>query len=206
MPTPSGARQAPFPFPATETATMLLPLERCRIGLERLLEAFTVCLLLALTLIVLGAVTFRMVGSSIPWYDEVASVGLAWLSFYGANLAALKRAHMGFPGLVAKAPVLLRAPLFIVSEIIVIGFFAVIAFYGYRVLDVLAWDTLVALPAIHLDVTQSVIPISAALFILCELLSLPMAWRKMRSGVNTEQEEIEAAIQQAENDLKEHRA
>ena len=63
-----------------------------------------------------------------------------------------------------------------------------------------------ALPAIHLNVTQSVIPISAVLFIICELLSLPMAWRKMRSGVNSEKEEIEAAIRQAEDDLKEHRA
>lgn len=184
----------------------MLLLDRCRLGLERLLEAFTVALLLALTAIVLGAVIFRTVGSSIPWYDEVASVGLAWLSFYGANLAALKRAHMGFPGLVAKAPPPVRTTLFLFSEVIVIGFFLVVGFYGYRVLDVLAWDTLVALPAVHLNVTQSVIPISAALFILCELLSLPMAWRKMRSGVNSEEEEIEAAIRQAEDDLKEHRA
>ena len=181
-------------------------LDRCRLALERLLEVVTVSLLLLLTTIVLGAVLFRMVGSSIPWYDEVASVGLAWLSFYGANLAALKRAHMGFPGLIAKAPPVLRILLFLVSELIVIGFFLVIAFYGYRVLDVLAWDTLVALPAIHLNLTQSVIPISAVLFIICELLSLPMAWRKMRSGVNSEKEEIEAAIRQAEDDLKEHRA
>lgn len=205
MSTPSGAHGAPYPFPTAETATMPL-LDRSRLGLERLLEVFTVALLLTLTTLVLGAVAFRTMGSSIPWYDEVASVGLAWLSFYGANLAALKRAHMGFPGLVAKAPGVLRTILFIASEAIVIGFFMVIAVYGYRVLEVLAWDTLVALPSIHLDVTQSVIPISAGLFILCELLSLPMAWRKMRSGVNNEKEEIEAAIRQAEDDLKEHRA
>ncbi|CBV40919.1 TRAP transporter small transmembrane protein [Halomonas elongata DSM 2581] len=201
----SGAQEAPSP-PRIEGSSAMTLLERCRLGLERLLEVFTVTLLLALTIIVLGAVAFRTLGSSIPWYDEVASVGLAWLSFYGANLAALKRAHMGFPGLVAKAPMPLRTILFLSSEVIVVGFFLVVGFYGYRVLEVLAWDTLVALPSVHLDVTQSVIPISAALFILCELLSLPMAWRKMRSGVNGEEEEIEAAIRQAEDDLKEHRA
>ena len=205
MTTSPGAQRAPSPSVSAEVAAMPL-LDRCRLALERLLEVVTVSLLLLLTTIVLGAVLFRMVGSSIPWYDEVASVGLAWLSFYGANLAALKRAHMGFPGLIAKAPPVLRILLFLVSELIVIGFFLVIAFYGYRVLDVLAWDTLVALPAIHLNLTQSVIPISAVLFIICELLSLPMAWRKMRSGVNSEKEEIEAAIRQAEDDLKEHRA
>ncbi|MDR5860060.1 TRAP transporter small permease subunit [Halomonas eurihalina] len=181
-------------------------LARVNLLLERLLEVLTVFLLLALTAIVIAAVGFRMVGNSFSWYDEVASIGLAWLSFYGANLAALKRSHMGFPGLVSRAPAALRATLFILSEVIVIGFFLVIAYYGYRVLDILAWDNLVTLPSIGLDVTQSVIPISAVLFILCELLSMPMAWRKMRSGVNSEEEEIEAAIRQAEDDLKEQRA
>ncbi|MDN3522150.1 TRAP transporter small permease [Halomonas ramblicola] len=200
-----GAVEAPFPTRSQEVHTMSL-LARVNLLLERLLEVLTVFLLLALTTIVIAAVGFRMVGNSFSWYDEVASIGLAWLSFYGANLAALKRTHMGFPGLVSHAPAALRATLFILSEVIVIGFFLVIAYYGYRVLDILAWDSLVTLPWIGLDVTQSVIPISAVLFILCELLSLPMAWRKMRSGVHSEKEEIEAAIRQAEEDLKEHRA
>lgn len=201
----SGAVEAPFPTRSQEVHAMS-SLARVNLLLERLLEVLTVFLLLALTTIVIAAVGFRMVGNSFSWYDEVASIGLAWLSFYGANLAALKRTHMGFPGLVSRAPAALRATLFILSEVIVIGFFLVIAYYGYLVLDILAWDSLVSLPWIGLDVTQSVIPISAVLFILCELLSMPMAWRKMRGGVNSESEEIEAAIRQAEEDLKEHRA
>ena len=103
------------------------PLKILRKGFEYLLEGFTVALLLGLTVIVLSAVLLRMLGSSFTWYDEVASIGLAWLSFYGASLAALKRAHMGFPGIVSKAPGPLRSVLFILSELIVIGFFAVIA-------------------------------------------------------------------------------
>ncbi|MEL7966069.1 TRAP transporter small permease subunit [Vreelandella neptunia] len=181
-------------------------LARVNLLLERLLEVLTVFLLLALTTIVIAAVGFRMMGNSFSWYDEVASIGLAWLSFYGANLAAMKRSHMGFPGLVSRAPTSIRATLFIVSEVIVISFFLIIAYYGYQVLEILAWDSLVTLPTIGLNITQSVIPISAVLFILCELLSMPMAWRKMHSGLNSESEEIEAAIRQAEEDLKEHRA
>jgi TRAP-type C4-dicarboxylate transport system permease small subunit len=177
-------------------------IERMRAILEKLLEVFTVFLLLALTCIVLVAVTFRTFGNSLIWYDEIASIGLAWLSFYGANLAAIKRAHMGFPGLVSNAPGPLRIGLFVFSEVIVIGFFAIIAYYGYQVFEILAWDNLVSLPSINLTFTQSVIPISAALFILCELLSLPIAWQKMRSGVDSEHEAIEEAIRIAEEDLK----
>ncbi|TFH85419.1 TRAP transporter small permease subunit [Billgrantia azerbaijanica] len=201
----SGAVEAPFHSRLQEIHAMSL-LARANLLLERLLEVLTVFLLLALTTIVIAAVGFRMVGNSFSWYDEVASVGLAWLSFYGANLAALKRTHMGFPGLVSNAPAAIRTTLFILSEAIVVGFFLVVAYYGYLVLEILAWDSLVSLPWIGLDFTQSVIPISAALFILCELLSMPMAWNKMRSGVNSESEEIKAAIRQAEEDLKEHRA
>ncbi|WP_324768940.1 TRAP transporter small permease [Pokkaliibacter plantistimulans] len=182
------------------------PLKILRKGFEYLLEGFTVALLLGLTVIVLSAVLLRMLGSSFTWYDEVASIGLAWLSFYGASLAALKRAHMGFPGIVSKAPEPLRSVLFILSELIVIGFFAVIAKFGYDVLDVLAWDNLVSLPWISLSFTQSVIPVSAGLFILCELLSMPDAWRKMRQGVDSEHEAIEEAIRLAEEGLAQHQA
>ena len=37
------------------------------------------------------------VGQSLTWYDEVASHLLAWLTFYGAALASVKRAHIGCP-------------------------------------------------------------------------------------------------------------
>jgi hypothetical protein len=48
------------------------------------------------------------------------------------------------------------------------------------VLVVLAGDTLVSLPDVSVQLTQSVIPIGACLFILCEALSLPDHWRALR--------------------------
>lgn len=205
----SHAAKATFPTDGGEglaATTSMTALDKVNRVVERSLEVFTVSLLLALTLIVLVAVALRTFGGSLPWYDEVASINLAWLSFYGACLAALKRSHMGFPGLIAKAPMVLRSSLFILSELIVVGFFAIVGWYGYQVLEVLAWDALIALPSIGLNITQSVIPLSAALFIVCELLSLPGAWRKMCAGINSEEEEIAEAIRLAEEDLKEHRS
>ena len=61
------------------------------------------------------------------------------------------------------------------------------------------------LPASHLPSVR-VHAASPALFILCELLSLPHAWRKRCAGVNSEEEEIAEAIRLAEQDLKEHRS
>jgi Tripartite ATP-independent periplasmic transporters, DctQ component len=39
-------------------------------------------------------------GAALAWYDELASIGLVWLTFYGSALAALKGAHIGVAGLV----------------------------------------------------------------------------------------------------------
>ena len=47
-------------------------------------------------------VVFRTLGASLVWYDEVASVLLAWLTFYGSALASVKRAHIGCPELVER--------------------------------------------------------------------------------------------------------
>src|SRR3546814_1212581 len=65
----------------------------------------------------------------------------------------------------------------IVGEALVIGFFALMAWAGMEVLTVLEGMSLVSLTWVPIQLTQSVIPIGAALFILCELVSLPGYWR-----------------------------
>ena len=142
-----------------------------RAKFERLLESIVLILLGSLAALVVVAVLFRKAGASIVWYDEVASVLLAWLTYYCASLAALKRAHIGFPKLVLAAPLRLRRVLYAVREITVIGFFAIVAWAGWQVLIVLEGTYLVSLPWVPTQLTQSVIPIGAVLFIVAELLS-----------------------------------
>jgi TRAP-type transport system small permease protein len=55
----------------------------------------------------------------------------------------------------------------------VIAFFILLGWVGYSVLEILAYDDLVSLPGVSVAYAQSVIPISAALFIVAELLVLP---------------------------------
>ena len=151
--------------------------QRASRGLERLLEVWVVGLIVALTVVVVVAVVYRKLGNSLAWYDEVASIMLAWLTYYGACLAALKRAHIGFDGIIRAVPKAWRMVFVAISEVCVIAFFATLAWTGWVVMLVLEGDTLVSLPEISVQFTQSVIPISAALFIVCELLSLPSYWR-----------------------------
>ncbi len=145
---------------------------------ERLLETITILLLLSLATVVVLGVVYRWSGEALSWYDEVASVQLAWLTYYGAALAALKRAHIGVPGVIAAVPTAWRMPLVIVAEATIIGFFLVLAWYGYIVLLILEGDTLISLPEVSTQLTQSVIPIGAVLFVIAELLNLPQIWRE----------------------------
>lgn len=145
---------------------------------ERLLETITVLLIISLATVVVLGVIYRWAGESLSWYDEVASVQLAWLTYYGAALAALKRAHIGVPGLIAVVPTLYRVPLVLLAECIIIGFFLMLAWNGYLVLVILEGDTLISLPWVGTQLTQSVIPIGAILFVIAEILNLPQIWRE----------------------------
>lgn len=147
-------------------------------GLEKLLENLIVVLMILLAAVVISGFLFRKFGSPLTWYDEAAPIVLAWLTYYGACLAALKQAHIGFPKLVAKAPPRLRLVLLAVRAVCVVGFFALAAWAGWRVLGVLDGVYLVSLEWVPVTLTRSVIPLSAVLFILAELLVLAEDWRR----------------------------
>ena len=121
---------------------------RVRRVFERLLEGIVIALMVVLSVEVLLGVLFRSIGHSLVWYDEVASILLAWLTYYGAALAALKRAHIGFPGLVRGLPTRWRVPATVFTEACVVGFFALLAWVGVRVIEVLAGDRLVGIIAL----------------------------------------------------------
>ena len=139
--------------------------------LEKFLESFVVLLMASLAVVVVAGFLFRKFGSPLVWYDELAPILLAWLTYYAACLAALRRAHIGFPKLVASAPPAVRLPLRIFREICVVGFFAIAAWAGWKVLGVLDGVYLVSLEWLPARVTQSVIPISSVLFIVAELIA-----------------------------------
>lgn len=147
------------------------------------LEGIVLLLMAALAIVVVLGVGFRKFGAALVWYDEVASILLAWLTYYGAALAALDRRHIGVPTLVDALPVRLRVPVLLLSEGIVLAFFAVIAWAGVRVLQVLAGDTMISLPWVPTAFTQSVVPIGAVLFIAARLMSFPRLIERARKGL-----------------------
>lgn len=135
-------------------------------------------LISALALLVLLGVVFRKAGYALVWYDEVAAILLAWLTFYGAALAALHRAHIGFPRLVQNLRGKSRWGVMFLREFFVVGFFVLVAWTGTRLMAVLTDTYLVSLPWMPARLVYSAIPVGAVLFIIAELLAAWELWQR----------------------------
>lgn len=161
---------------------------------DRILEVIAALLMAALTIIIVLGFMFRAFGLSLVWYDEVASIGLCWLTYYGSALAALRGAHIGFPGIVNAFPPGLRVVAAVFAELVVLAFFGILTVTGLEVLDILQGSTLVSIPEVSLVVTQSVIPITAVLIIIAELLRFPEVLADAR-GAGFEDHELKEALE-----------
>jgi TRAP-type C4-dicarboxylate transport system permease small subunit len=129
--------------------------------------------MVALAAEVTAGVIFRYAGHSLVWYDEVATVLLAWVTFYGSALAVLKHAHIGVPEVVRMLPRNPRVAVALLAQACILAFFVVLAWAGFSVLEILATDNMVSLPQFNAAHTNSVIPISAVLFIIGQILVFP---------------------------------
>jgi TRAP-type C4-dicarboxylate transport system permease small subunit len=149
---------------------------------DRMLETIAVILMIGVTTIVTMGVVYRWVGESLVWYDELASISLCWLTYYAGALAALRGAHIGFAGFVNSLSAQWRVAATVFSSAVTIFFFGVLAVMGTLVVQILKGDTLVSIPELSLQVTQSVIPIASVLFVIAELLRLPELVSEARRG------------------------
>lgn len=136
------------------------------------LERLVILLMVVLAAEVVLGVLMRAIGRPLVWYDEIASVLLAWLTFYGSALASARRAHIGCPELVDQLSAAARRMFALASQLLVIAFFALVGWVGAVILPVLADEMLVSVPWLSAAIVQSVIPVSAALILVAELLNL----------------------------------
>lgn len=156
----------------TGEAPLVASLRRFRARYGLFLEVVVGTLMVILATEVTIGVVFRTIGQSLSWYDELASVLLAWLTFYGSALASVKRSHIGCPEVVEQMPWNARRILGIFTQLLVIGFFALLGWVGAEILPVLHGESMVSLDWVPMSVVQSVIPVSAALIVVAEVTHL----------------------------------
>jgi TRAP-type C4-dicarboxylate transport system permease small subunit len=170
-------------------------------GLDLVLQVATISMIVVLACVVLLGVAFRYTGNSLIWYDEVASVLLAWITFTGASLAVLRNAHLGFNGLLFGLPLPARRVLFWIVEALFLGAFAIVAWAGWTILGIFGNETMTTLRFVPRTVVQGILPVATATMILARLLTLPGRLDDMRRGRDPETAEIEHEIARAEAEL-----
>lgn len=146
--------------------------ERFRAVYGLVLEWVVMALVVAMAVEVTVGVAFRAFGSSLVWYDEVASHLLAWLTFYGSALASVRRAHIGCPEVVERMPAGARRAMAVLAQLVVVAFFALLAWMGLAIMPALTGETLVSLSWVPMNAVQSALPIAAALVVVAELTHL----------------------------------
>ena len=161
-----------------------------RRGYERVLEWICIALMAALAVEVTAGVVFRYSGYALVWYDEVATILLAWVTYYGSALAVLKHGHMGVPEIVRMLPRGPRVAVTALAQACTAAFFVLLAWTGYSILEILGTDRLVSLPDVPVAWVNSVIPITAVLFLIAQALVLPEAMREARLGRIGKAEEL----------------
>ena len=147
-------------------------LEKFKQGYDIFLQYTMFVMMIALATTVVVGVGYRWSGNALVWYDEVASVQLAWLTYYGSAYAALKGAHIGVPSILKSFPIPMRKVFFIVSKIVIYGFFALMTYYGLIVMKLIQGETLTTVEWVPQSLVQSVIPVGSFLFMLSETLRL----------------------------------
>ncbi len=159
-------------------------------ALGLLLEWVVIAQMVALTAVVVFAVVFRNSAPRCPGTTRSRpscspgspTTARRWPRS-GASTSASTTCSCSLP---ARA----RAPGIVVAEALILGFFALLAWSGWRVLVILEGMSLVSLTLVPVQLTQSVIPIGAVLFVAASLLSLPDYWRETMAGRSFEHPEI----------------
>ena len=140
-------------------------MENFRKSYDIFLQYVMFIMMIAMAITVVLGVIFRWSGQALVWYDEVASVQLAWLTYYGSAYAALKGAHIGVPSILKSFPVPMRKVFFVVSKIVIFSFFSLMTYYGLIVMKLIHGETLTTLEWVPQSLVQSVIPVGS--FYLC---------------------------------------
>jgi len=159
-----------------------MTLENFKKSYDKTLEFILFLMMIALATVVIMGVSFRWAGHALTWYDEVASMQLAWLTYYGSAYAALKGGHISVPSILKSFPLHIRKPLFFVSKLLVYGFFILLTYYGFQVTILVQGETLTTLDWFPQPLAQSVIPVASILFIVSETLNFKVSYQQMMEG------------------------
>jgi len=112
-------------------ASVLRHLEVAAERLDRWVDAISVAILAAMTVIACLEVFVRYVlRQSLPWAEELPKYLMIWLTFLGASLVTRRDAHVGFTTLIESLPPRARRWIVLVGRLLVLLFLYYVVHWG----------------------------------------------------------------------------
>jgi len=142
----------------------------------RALDWLLVCLLAVMVVLVFGNVVLRYgFNSGLVFSEEVSRFIFMWLTFFGALLAMMHRAHLGMNSVIAAVPIAVRRVMRFVSDVTMLGCCLLLA-WG-------TWQQVVLAMADHAPVTGIPMGVVFSALLICSLgmacLLLCGLWRQV---------------------------
>lgn len=107
-----------------------------------------------------------------PWSEELVSYLFAWASLLGASLVTGERGHMNIPIVVNRFKPSVQKVFYILSEIVVFLFSAIILLYGGIQISQLAMGQMTSSLGIAVGVFYMVLPLSGVLNMVYSVLNI----------------------------------
>lgn len=107
-----------------------------------------------------------------PWSEELVSYLFAWASLLGASLVTGERGHMNIPIVVNRFKPSVQKVFYILSEIVVFIFSAIILLYGGIQISQLAMGQMTSSLGIAVGVFYMVLPLSGVLNMVYSVLNI----------------------------------
>jgi TRAP-type C4-dicarboxylate transport system permease small subunit len=141
-------------------------LERASSALRRCTELVIMVLMAILVVIVVAGVFFRYVlGSSIPWSEEIGRYVMVWVGFLGASLAMREGLHVGVEFVVKSVPGRLAVWLSGLARTAVAGFLFAVIGYGISLVAAL-WDQVSPVAGVRMTWPYLAIPVGSLLMLI----------------------------------------
>lgn len=140
-------------------------------GVNRVVEWLLLTIGVAFSLILFAQVVARYSGHSLSWSEEVGRYLLVATSFFGATVAYKRAEFIGLAGLGAKFGQTIEHGIVRLLQWLTLACFGLITWYGVGY-TLKAWDQTSSAVQMPMSLPISVLPISAAIFLLHVLVDL----------------------------------
>jgi TRAP-type C4-dicarboxylate transport system permease small subunit len=109
-------------------------------SVDRIATFLAVAILLAMTAVITLQIVCRFFFTALSWSEELARYLMIWLTFLGASMGVKRGAHIAVTFAISPLPKAVRKGLELLVYALCLYFFSTVAYYGWRLMNMQAYQ------------------------------------------------------------------